>query len=127
MADTVRYLMEAMVPELEALKAKGYFSKQELRSIAQQRTNFEYALKRKQALLQDYVKCVHWPTLCRCITNQPVGTQSMRCSLRSCAALAARPAALAASAVSQTIAFPGGCTLSMSAPPASFEATWRCG
>lgn len=58
MADTVRYLMEAMVPELEALEAKGYFSKQELRSIAQQRTNFEYALKRKQALLQDFIKCV---------------------------------------------------------------------
>lgn len=57
MADTVRYLMEAMVPELEALEAKGYFNKQELRSIAQQRTNFEYALKRKQALLHDFIKC----------------------------------------------------------------------
>lgn len=59
MADTVRYLMEAMVPELEALEAKGYFSKQELRSITQQRTNFEYALKRKQAVLQDFIKYAH--------------------------------------------------------------------
>ncbi len=59
MADTVRYLMEAMVPELEALELKGYFSKAELRAIAQQRTNYEYALKRKKALLQDFVKCVH--------------------------------------------------------------------
>ena len=56
MADTVRYLMESMVPELEALHERGYFSQPEIRQIVQRRQGFEYALKRKAAVKADFLR-----------------------------------------------------------------------
>ena len=56
MADTVRYHMEAMVPELEDLQRKGYFTRAELKAIVKRREEFEYLLKRKAALKQDYLR-----------------------------------------------------------------------
>lgn len=47
MADTVRYHLEEMVPELEDLEKRGYFNKGEIRQIVKKRTDFEYALKRR--------------------------------------------------------------------------------
>lgn len=58
MADTVRYLMEEMVPELEDMHKKRYFSKQEIREIVKRRQDFEYKLKRKAALKEDFLRCV---------------------------------------------------------------------
>lgn len=49
--------MEEMVPELEALEERGYFSRAEIRAIVQRRQDFEYALKRMAALKQDYLRC----------------------------------------------------------------------
>ncbi|KAL4452190.1 hypothetical protein ABPG75_007852 [Micractinium tetrahymenae] len=60
MADTVRYLMEEMVPELEALEERGYFSRAEIRAIVQRRQDFEYALKRMAALKQDYLRYIDY-------------------------------------------------------------------
>ena len=57
MADTVRYLMEEMVPELEDMQKKSYFSKQEIREIVKRRQEFEYKLKRKAALKEDFLRC----------------------------------------------------------------------
>lgn len=37
MADSVRRILEEMVPELEALEEAGFFSKAEIRSIVQRR------------------------------------------------------------------------------------------
>jgi U3 small nucleolar RNA-associated protein 6 len=56
MADTVRYLMEAMVPELEDFQRKKYFSKAEIKQIIAKRQDFEYLLKRKAALKQDFLR-----------------------------------------------------------------------
>lgn len=56
MADTVRYLMEEMIPELEELERKGYFSRAELKQIVRKRENFEYALKRRAALKRDFLR-----------------------------------------------------------------------
>ena len=56
MADTVRYLMEEMVPELEDFQRKKYFSKAEIKQIVKKRQEFEYLLKRKAALKQDYFR-----------------------------------------------------------------------
>lgn len=53
-----RYLLEEMVPELEALEARGYFSRTEIRSIVQRRQEFEYALKRMAALKGDYLRYI---------------------------------------------------------------------
>ncbi len=57
MADTVRYHMEEMVPELEDLQRRGFFSAAELKQIAAKRTNFEYLLKRRAPLKADFLRC----------------------------------------------------------------------
>lgn len=60
MADTVRYLLEEMVPELEALEERGYFSRGEIRAIVQRRQDFEYALKRMATLKEDFVRYIDY-------------------------------------------------------------------
>ena len=50
--------MEEMVPELEDLEKRGFFSAAELKQIAAKRTNFEYLLKRRAPLKADYLRCV---------------------------------------------------------------------
>lgn len=57
MADTVRGIMEAMVPELEDYVARGYFSNSEVSSIIQNRQKFEYCLRRRNADKQDFLRC----------------------------------------------------------------------
>lgn len=58
MADNVRSVLEEMIPELEDLQEKGYYSKAEIRQIVKRRTNFEYLLKRRAAVKADYLRCV---------------------------------------------------------------------
>ena len=48
--------MEEMVPELEDLEDKGYFSKAEIREIVRKRENFEYALKRRTPTKADFLR-----------------------------------------------------------------------
>ena len=48
--------MEEMVPELEDLEEKGYFSKAEIRDVVRKRENFEYALKRRIPTKADYLR-----------------------------------------------------------------------
>lgn len=48
--------MEEMVPELEDIEAKGYFTKPEIREIVRQREKFEYALKRKTPTKADFLR-----------------------------------------------------------------------
>ena len=57
MADTVQYLLEESIPELEDYEARGYFTKAELRQIIQKRQDFEYRLKRRAAMKVDYYRC----------------------------------------------------------------------
>lgn len=68
MADTVRYLMEEMVPELEDMVKQQYFSKEEVKQIVKRRQDFEYLLKRKAALKEDFLRYA----------------ESLMVSLRSC-------------------------------------------
>lgn len=56
MADIVRRLLEEMVPELEDLEKRGYFSKTEIKQIVQRRQDFEYALRRRAALKSDFLR-----------------------------------------------------------------------
>jgi hypothetical protein len=60
MADTVRYLMEAMLPELVDLARKGYFTRDEVRAIARKREDFEYALKRRSPVKADFLRCAEY-------------------------------------------------------------------
>lgn len=58
MADTVRYLMEQMVPELEDMVKQKYFSREEVKQIVKRRQDFEYLLKRKATLKEDFLRWV---------------------------------------------------------------------
>ena len=54
--------MERMVPEVEYLVDKGYFSRAETRSVVQTRMNFEYKLKAKVPEKESYWRWVtQWP------------------------------------------------------------------
>jgi U3 small nucleolar RNA-associated protein 6 len=57
MADTVRYMMEEMIPELEDMVKQQYFSKQEVKQIVKRRQDFEYLLKRRSVLKEDFLRC----------------------------------------------------------------------
>ena len=64
-----RYHAEEMVPELEDLEKRGFFSRDELRRIAGKRTDFEYLLKRRAALREDFLR---WATASRaCVLTVP--------------------------------------------------------
>jgi U3 small nucleolar RNA-associated protein 6 len=54
--------MEEMVPELEDLEKRGYFAREEIKQIAQRRMDFEYALKRRAALVSDFLRYVEYET-----------------------------------------------------------------
>ena len=58
MADTVQYLLEAQIPELEDFEKRGYFDRAELKQIIKRRQDFEYLLKRRAALKQDFYRYV---------------------------------------------------------------------
>ena len=49
------------MPELEDLEKRGFFSRDELRRIAGRRTDFEYLLKRRAALREDFLR---WADAC---------------------------------------------------------------
>lgn len=47
-----------MVPELEELEEKGYFTKDEIKEIVRRRENFEYSLKRRTPAKADFIRHV---------------------------------------------------------------------
>ena len=58
MADTVAYLMEAMIPELEDFEARGLFTRAEIKRIVAQRTAHEYAMKRRAPDKADFLRAI---------------------------------------------------------------------
>lgn len=62
MADNVRRVLEEMVPELEDLEKRGYFSKSEIKQIVQRRQDFEYNLRRRAALKTDFQRYINYET-----------------------------------------------------------------
>ena len=60
MADDVRRALEEMVPELEDMEDRGYFSKSEIKQIIQKRQNFEYNLRRRAALQSDFLRYIDY-------------------------------------------------------------------
>ncbi|KAI8073248.1 U3 small nucleolar RNA-associated protein 6-domain-containing protein [Gongronella butleri] len=60
MAETVQYFMERMVPDLEELENKGYFSSTEIKSIIKKRTNFEYAMNRRIKKKIDFLRSIEY-------------------------------------------------------------------
>lgn len=60
MADSVRRVLEEMVPELEELEKRGYFDKHEIKSLVRMREKHEYNLQRRAALKKDYLRCIEY-------------------------------------------------------------------
>lgn len=60
MADIVRSLVEATLPELEDLQKREIFSKAEIKLIAKKRSDFEYLLKRRQPSKEDFLKYIQY-------------------------------------------------------------------
>lgn len=61
--------MERMVPEVEYLVDKGYFSRAETRSVVQTRMDFEYKLKAKVPEKESYWRSVQLTREGRCLTS----------------------------------------------------------
>jgi len=57
LACAVAMVMEAMLPELDDLESKGYFSRFELKEVIKKRQDFEYNFKRRAALKRDFLRC----------------------------------------------------------------------
>lgn len=60
MAERVRYYLERSVPELEDLKNKGLFEKNELTLIMRRRTDFEHRIQGRGQSPRDYLKYVEF-------------------------------------------------------------------
>ncbi|KAI8970950.1 U3 small nucleolar RNA-associated protein 6-domain-containing protein [Pilobolus umbonatus] len=60
MAETVQYILERMLPELEELEKHHVFSPVEIKSIIKKRTNFEYALHRRIKKKIDFLRCIEY-------------------------------------------------------------------
>ena len=60
MADSVRRVLEEMVPELEDMEQRGYFSRGEIRMIVQKRQDLEYNLQRRAALKKDFLRSIEY-------------------------------------------------------------------
>jgi U3 small nucleolar RNA-associated protein 6 len=60
MADNVRRVLEEMVPELEDLEQRGYFSKHEIKQIVQKRQDFEYHLRRRATIKADFLRYIEY-------------------------------------------------------------------
>ncbi|TPX68225.1 hypothetical protein SpCBS45565_g03279 [Spizellomyces sp. 'palustris'] len=57
-ADSVQYHLERMVPELEDLQERGFFSAAEIKSIVKQRTAHEYRIHRIIPLKSDFLRYI---------------------------------------------------------------------
>ena len=51
-----RYFMEQMIPELEDLEERGFFTKAEIKRIVKKREQFEYLLKRPAPVKGDFYR-----------------------------------------------------------------------
>eukprot|EP01138_Halocafeteria_seosinensis_P009590 gb/GECG01009800.1/.p1 GENE.gb/GECG01009800.1/~~gb/GECG01009800.1/.p1 ORF type:complete len:783 (+),score=104.37 gb/GECG01009800.1/:1-2349(+) len=58
MADTVQELLERMIPELEELQEIGYFDKNEVRQIVNERRDYEYKLAGRSPRKEDYLNYI---------------------------------------------------------------------
>ena len=60
MADVVRSMMEEMIPELDDLEELGIFSSAEIKQIVKQRRKFEYGLRRRAPVLDDFLHYIEY-------------------------------------------------------------------
>ena len=74
--------MEGMVAEAEHYVRRGYFSRAEVAAVLRRRQHFEYRLRRRNAVLADYLRCA------RAVTLRLGGEHAALCTSRPRAACA---------------------------------------
>lgn len=62
MADVVQFRLERMVDELDDLERRGVFTRREISEIVKQRRKFEYRLKRRSPLKEDFLAYIDYET-----------------------------------------------------------------
>jgi len=60
MADKVQLILEAMLPELEALSIMGYFTKSQIKNIIKKRRTHEYGFVKKVVSKEDFLKAIRF-------------------------------------------------------------------
>lgn len=60
MAESVQFHLESMVPALRDLERKEIFTQNEIKLIVKKRTDFEYALQRRQTQLIDFLRYIEY-------------------------------------------------------------------
>ncbi|GMH32847.1 hypothetical protein BSKO_00681 [Bryopsis sp. KO-2023] len=60
MAEAVQAMMESMVPGIEALEEKGYFSQGELKQVISKRLQFEYLIKGAAKKKEDFMSYIEY-------------------------------------------------------------------
>lgn len=60
MADVVQYKLERMLNELDDLERRGLFNRREIAEIVKQRRKFEYRLKRRSPLKEDFLAYIDY-------------------------------------------------------------------
>ena len=60
MGDVVQYKLERMVPELDDLERRGFFTRREIAEIVKQRRKFEFRLVRPSPLKPDYLAYIDY-------------------------------------------------------------------
>ncbi|KNE67364.1 hypothetical protein AMAG_11831 [Allomyces macrogynus ATCC 38327] len=78
MADGVQLQLEAMVAELRDAQRKKLFTEVEVKSIVKQRTNFEYALRRRGANKADFIKYIDYEWNLEKIRRKRVSRMGLR-------------------------------------------------
>lgn len=58
MSESIQYKLECMLPDLTALLERGLFTKEELKTILEKRSQFEYSIRSSQRTPQDFYKSI---------------------------------------------------------------------
>ena len=62
MAEKIRYYLEQSVPELEDLKIKGLFDKNEITMVMRRRTDFEHRITGRGCKPKDFLRYTEFET-----------------------------------------------------------------
>ena len=60
MADKVALVIESMIPELQHLERRGFFQKDEIKRILEQRETMEYRMIKNSASKLDFLQAIEY-------------------------------------------------------------------
>ncbi len=78
MAEQVQLHLEARIPELKDLVEKGIFGDDQVRDIVRKRTKYEYRLKRRGAIIEDFLAYIEYEKQLEVERRESVRALSMK-------------------------------------------------